>query len=102
MSQQHSYGSGHILYDMGAIYRESIAINEDREVRKLMAQERAAERKREASRPGTKSHVAGKYSVGTGNDYASYQEKSIAAHDKVTKKAKHTVGNPFPEEYQIG
>ncbi|NBV27968.1 hypothetical protein EBS02_02960, partial [bacterium] len=32
----------------------------------------------------------------------SYQEKSIAAHDKVTKKAKHTVGNPFPEEYQIG
>jgi len=104
MSQQPSYGSGHILYDMGAIYRETIAINEDREMRKLMAQERAAERKKEASRPGAKSHVAGKHAASTGRDYAKYQEKSIAAHDKITKKAKHTVGNPFPEhvEYEEG
>ena len=79
---------------------EFVGEAEDREMRKLAAQERAAERKREASRPGRKSITPGKKAVGAGRDYADYQSKSIEAHDKVTKKAKHTVGNPFPEEVQ--
>ena len=79
---------------------EFVGEAEDREMRKLAAQERAAERKREASRPGRKSITPGKNAVGAGRDYADYQSKSIEAHDKVTKKAKHTVGNPFPEEVQ--
>jgi hypothetical protein len=88
--------------DMTKAARKAMGIDEaeDREMRKLAAQERAAERKREATRPGRKSITPGKKAAGAGKDYADYQSKSIEAHDKVTKKAKITVGNPFPEEVQ--
>jgi len=78
---------------------EFVGESEDREMRKLAAQERADERKREAGRAGRKSITPGKKAVGAGRDYADYQSKSIAAHDKATK-GKHTIGNPFPEEVQ--
>lgn len=78
---------------------EFVGESEHREMRKLAAQERADERKREAGRAGRKSITPGKKAVGAGRDYADYQSKSIAAHDKATK-GKHTIGNPFPEEVQ--
>ena len=78
---------------------EFVGESEDREMRKLAAQERADEKKREAGRAGRKSITPGKKAVGAGRDYADYQSKSIAAHDKATK-GKHTIGNPFPEEVQ--
>jgi hypothetical protein len=70
---------------------------EDREYRRLMAQERKAEREKESKRGGQRSHTPGKKAVSAGKDYANYQEKSISAHDKATK-GKHTIGNPFAEE----
>ena len=72
-------------------------ITED-EYRRMLAKERQSEREREAKRPGVKSKTAGMNTTAKGAEYANYQQKSIDAHDRVTKKAKHTVGNPFTEE----
>jgi hypothetical protein len=87
---------------------EETDIHED-EYRRMLAKERQAERESEkefrtkggigAKKTGPKLSAV-KKSTRSGSDYADYQSKSIAAHDKVTKKAKHTVGNPFPEEVQ--
>jgi len=72
----------------------------DREYRRELARERRTEREREAKRPGVKSHSPGLNAKKTAADYAKSQMGSIKLHDKVTKKSGHTVGNPFPEEYQ--
>jgi len=84
-------------------------LHED-EYRKMMAQERRAEKKHE--REWRKSGKVGekktgpklsttKHSEKKGSDYAEKEMHSVRAHDRVTKKAKHTVGNPFPESYAL-
>jgi hypothetical protein len=72
----------------------------DREYRRELARERRTERERESKRPGVKSHSPGLNAKKTAADYAKSQMGSIKLHDKATKKSGHTVGNPFPEEYQ--
>jgi hypothetical protein len=87
--------------DMAAAARKKlVGEGEDSEYRRMLAKERQSEREREAKRPGVKSITPGKKAASAGKDYADYQSKSIEAHDKATKKAKITVGNPFPEEVQ--
>ena len=83
-------------------------IHED-EYRRMLAKERRAEKESEREfrtkgkvgekKKGPKLSTT-KRSTTAGKDYADSQMGSIAAHDKATKKAKHTVGNPFPEEVQ--
>ena len=61
------------------------SLEEDREMRRLAAQERAAEREREAKRPGVKSHTPGLHAKSIASDYANKETKSIKWHDKKTK-----------------
>jgi len=82
---------------------------EGNEYRAELARERRAERETEDSwrktgkvgqkKSGPKLSTT-KHSKRRGSDYAEKEMRSISAHDTVTRKAKHTVGNPFPEEVQ--
>jgi hypothetical protein len=78
--------------------KEEVVI-EDREMRRLAAQERAAERTKESQRGGARTQVPGK--VGK-SDAKSYVNKTMREVDYIDKKTKgkHTIGNPFPEEVQ--
>jgi len=58
-------------------------------MRKAAAKERAAERK---ERGGAAPKMPGRLGKSAGDSYADYQQVSIAAHDKVTKKNKNVVG----------
>lgn len=73
------YGKGALMNSFDA---EGETIQED-EYRKLMAQERKAEKDREAKRAGRKSITPGKLAQSTGNDYA---DSNIKFHAKVTGK----------------
>jgi hypothetical protein len=73
-----------------------------REMRKASARERAEE-KRERKEEGKKSAKApGRLGKSAGTSYADKEQLSIKGHDEVTKKAGHTVGNPFPEHVEYG
>jgi len=63
-------------------------IHED-EYRKLMAQERKAEKEKEAARAGRKSITPGKFAASTGRDYA---DSNVKFHAKVTGKKTTTEG----------
>ena len=63
-------------------------IHED-EYRKLMAQERKAEKDKEAARAGRKSITPGKFAASTGRDYA---DSNVKFHAKVTGKKTTTEG----------
>jgi len=58
-------------------------------MRKLASKERAAERKEKG---GAAAKMPGRLGKSAGDSYADYQQVSIAAHDKVTKKNKNVVG----------
>ena len=93
--------SENILNDISKVYLDQIAVDEavrgqDSEMRKDASQERQKERK---ERGGAAPKIPGKEGPSAGKTYADYQQLSIKAHDKVTKKAKHTAGNPFNEEH---
>ena len=64
-------------------------------MRKLAAKERAAERKEKG---GAAAKMPGRLGKSAGDSYADYQQVSIAAHDKVTKKNKNVVGLVTKEE----
>lgn len=74
------------------------SLKEDREMRRLAAQERAAEREREAKRAGVKSHTPGLHAKSIASDYANKETKSITWHDKKTK-GKYIPGMVSNEEY---
>ena len=83
-------------------------VGEDKEYRREMAKAAARERaeeKSERKEEGKRSAKApGRLGKSAGTSYADKEQLSIKGHDEVTKKAKHTVGNPFPEhvEYEEG
>jgi hypothetical protein len=83
-------------------------VEEDKEYRREMAKAAARERaeeKSERKEEGKRSAKApGRLGKSAGTSYADKEQLSIKGHDEVTKKAKHTVGNPFPEhvEYEEG
>lgn len=70
----------------------------DKEMRRLAAQERASERK---ERGGAAPKSPGRLGKSAGTSYADYQQVSIAAHDKATKKNKNVVGLVTKEEVQL-
>ena len=80
-------------------------IHED-EYRRMLAKERRAERDSETTwrktgkvgekKKGPKLSTT-KHSASKAKDYAEKEMRSISGHDKVTKKAKITPGNPFSE-----
>jgi hypothetical protein len=72
-------------------------VPEDRELRRLAAQERAAERK---EKRGHAPKSPGRHGPSAGKTYADYQEISIRAHDKLTKKNKNPIGLVSKEEVQ--
>ena len=69
----------------------------DREMRKAAARERAEERR---SRGGSAPRIPGREGPSAGKSYADYQEISIKAHDKLTKKNKNIVGLVSKEEVE--
>jgi len=87
---------------------EGEMVEEDKDYRREMAKAAARERaeeKSERKEEGKRSAKApGRLGKSAGTSYADKEQLSIKGHDEVTKKAKHTVGNPFPEhvEYEEG
>ena len=67
-------------------------------MRRMAAAERAAERK---ERGGAAPKMPGREGPSAGKSYADYQQVSIAAHDKITKKNKNVVGLVSKEEVEI-
>jgi hypothetical protein len=63
-------------------------------MRRLAAQERAAERK---ERGGAAPKVPGRMGKSSGTSYADYQQVSIAAHDRASKKNKIIPGMAHEE-----
>jgi hypothetical protein len=93
--------------DMVKAARKAMGVDEEfvgedkeyrREMSKAAARERAEERREKGSRaaksPGREGPSAGK-------TYADYQEISIRAHDKLTKKNKNVVGLVAKEQTEI-
>jgi hypothetical protein len=74
------------------------SLEEDREMRRLAAQERAAEKEKESARPGVKSHTAGLHAKSIAKNYAEREAKSISWHDKKTK-GKYIPGVVSNEEF---
>lgn len=74
----------------------SEASDHSREMRKLAAQERSAERKEKG---GKAAKSPGRLGKSAGDQYADYQQISMRAHDKATKKNKNVVGLVTKEEY---
>jgi len=93
------------------LYEAYMSVYEDedrRELRRLASQERQAEKKAESefrSKSGIGAKKSGpklsatKMSKGEGENYAKQTMKDA---EHIAKKAKgHTVGNPFPEEFDL-
>ena len=66
-------------------------------MRKLAAQERAAERKEKG---GAAAKMPGREGPSVGRNYADYQEVSMKAYDKLTKKTKPSVVGMTHEEVE--
>ena len=81
----------------GPLYASHPDLIEDREMRRLAAQERAAERTKESKRGGARTQVPGKIGKSNAKSYANKTMQEVDYIDKKTK-GKHTIGNPFPEE----
>jgi outer membrane lipoprotein SlyB len=73
-------------------------VPEDRELRRLAAQERAAERK---EKKGHAPRSPGREGPSAGKSYADWQEISIRSHDKLTKKNKNPIGLVSKEEVEL-
>ena len=81
---------------------EGEMVEEDKEYRREMAKAAARERAEERREKGGKAAKSpGRKGPSAGKSYADKEELSIKGHDEVTKKAKHTVGNPFPEHHMV-
>ena len=77
-------------------------VGEDKEYRREMAKASARERAEERREKGGRSAKSpGREGPSAGKTYADYQELSIRAHDKVTKKNKNVVGLVTKEENEI-
>jgi hypothetical protein len=72
-----------------------------REMRKAAARERAEEKSGRKEEGKRSAKAPGRLGKSAGTSYADKEQLSIKGHDEVTKKAKHTVGNPFPEHYMV-
>ena len=70
----------------------------EREMRKAAARERAEERREKG---GKAARSPGREGPSAGKSYADYQEISIKAHDKITKKNKNPIGLVAKEENEI-
>jgi len=69
----------------------------EREMRKAAARERAEERREKG---GKAARSPGREGPSVGKSYADYQEISIKAHDKITKKNKNPIGLVSKEEVE--
>jgi hypothetical protein len=77
-------------------------VGEDKEYRREMAKAAARERAEERREKGGKAAKSpGREGPSAGKSYADYQEISIKAHDKITKKNKNVVGLVAKEETEI-
>jgi hypothetical protein len=77
-------------------------VGEDKEYRREMSKTAARERAEERREKGGKAAKSpGRTGPSAGKTYADYQELSIRAHDKVTKKNKNVVGLVTKEENEI-
>ena len=77
-------------------------VGEDKEYRREMSKAAARERAEERREKGGRSAKSpGREGPSAGKTYADYQELSIRAHDKVTKKNKNVVGLVTKEENEI-
>jgi len=72
-----------------------------REMRKAAARERAEEKSGRKEEGKRSAKAPGRLGKSAGTSYADKEQLSIKGHDEVTKKAKHTVGNPFPEHVEL-
>ena len=76
-------------------------VGEDKEYRREMAKAAARERAEERREKGSKAaRSPGREGPSAGKSYADYQEISIKAHDKLTKKNKNVVGLVSKEEVE--
>ena len=76
-------------------------VGEDKEYRREMAKAAARERAEERREKGSKAAKSpGREGPSAGKSYADYQEISIKAHDKLTKKNKNVVGLVAKEEVE--
>jgi hypothetical protein len=81
---------------------EGEMVEEDKEYRREMAKAAARERAEERREKGGKAAKSpGREGPSAGKSYADYQEISIKAHDKITKKNKNVVGLVAKEETEI-
>ena len=77
-------------------------VGEDKEYRREMSKAAARERAEERREKGGKAAKSpGREGPSAGKTYADYQEISIKAHDKLTKKNKNVVGLVTKEENEI-
>ena len=77
-------------------------VGEDKEYRREMSKASARERAEERREKGGKAAKSpGREGPSAGKTYADYQELSIRAHDKVTKKNKNVVGLVTKEELSL-
>jgi hypothetical protein len=77
-------------------------VGEDKEYRREMSKTAARERAEERREKGSKAAKSpGRTGPSAGKTYADYQELSIRAHDKVTKKNKNVVGLVTKEEFSL-
>ncbi len=85
--------------DMVAAVRKQFEefVPEDRELRRLAAQERDAERK---EKKGNSPKSPGRHGPSAGKTYADWQEISIKSHDKLTRKNKNPIGLVTKEEVE--
>ena len=72
-----------------------------REMRKAAARERAEEKSGRKEEGKRSAKAPGRLGKSAGTSYADKEQLSIKGHDEVTKKAGHTVGNPFPEHVEL-
>jgi hypothetical protein len=72
-----------------------------REMRKAAARERAEEKSDRKEEGKKAAKLPGREGPSAGKSYADYQEISIKAHDKLTKKNKNVVGLVTKEETEI-
>ena len=81
---------------------EGEIVDEDKEYRREMSKAAARERAEERREKGGKAAKSpGREGPSAGKTYADYQEISIKAHDKLTKKNKNVVGLVTKEENEI-
>jgi hypothetical protein len=101
--QRHNNALRDAMKQLNQSYQpEGEFVEEDKEYRREMAKAAARERAEERREKGGKAAKSpGRKGPSAGKSYADKEQLSIKGHDEVTKKAGHTVGNPFPEHYMV-